>query len=52
MIAGHYATALVAEKRAPSGHIAYYLAASQLPDLAWYGLSVFGLAPAAAHRVA
>ncbi|MEM6931817.1 MAG: hypothetical protein AAF602_33100, partial [Myxococcota bacterium] len=43
MIAGHYATAVVAKQQAPAGHIVYYLAASQLPDLAWLGLASVGL---------
>jgi hypothetical protein len=43
MIAGHYATALVAQQRAPRGQIAFYLVASQLPDLAWYGMAALGL---------
>lgn len=49
MIAGHYATALAAERRVPTGRIAYYLAASQLPDLAWFALDLFGLAPVHTH---
>lgn len=49
MIAGHYATALVAKDYVPSVHIAYYLAASQLPDLAWYSLAVVGMAPLHSH---
>lgn len=49
MIAGHYATAIVAKQHAPRGHIAFYLAASQLPDLAWYGLAGLGLAPVHSH---
>ena len=49
MIAGHYATALVAKQRVPLGHVAFYLAASQLPDLVMTSLASFGLAPAHSH---
>lgn len=43
MFAGHYATALVAKQKAPRGHIAYFLVASQLPDLLWLGFDLVGL---------
>ena len=45
MLAGHFATALVARQYAPRGHIAYYLAASQLPDLLWHAFHFTGLEP-------
>ena len=46
MLTGHLTTAIAAKQHAPRGHIAYYLVASQLPDLLW--LAVFywvGLEP-------
>lgn len=43
MFAGHFATALIAKQQAPKGHIAYFLAASQMPDLLWLTFSFAGL---------
>lgn len=43
MIAGHYTTALVANQRSSRGHIAYFLAASQGPDLVWLCLAAVGV---------
>ena len=45
MLAGHYATALVAKQHAPGGAITYYLVASQLPDLLWLLFHFLGLEP-------
>lgn len=45
MLAGHFTTALVAKQQAPRGHIAYYLVASQLPDLLWLVFHYLGLEP-------
>ena len=46
MLAGHFTTALIAKQQAPRGHIAYYLIASQLPDLLWLALFAWvGLEP-------
>ena len=43
MLAGHYATALVAKQKAPKGTLLYYLIASQLPDLLWLVFHYLGL---------
>lgn len=43
MLAGHYTTALVAKQHVPRGHLAYYLVASQLPDLLWLPFHYLGL---------
>lgn len=45
MLAGHYATALVAKQKAPKGTLLYYLIASQLPDLLWLLFHYLGLEP-------
>jgi hypothetical protein len=45
MLAGHYATALVARQKVPAGALAYYLIASQLPDLLWLVFHYLGLEP-------
>ena len=50
MLAGHYATALVAHQRAPTRRLpayllAWYLAVSQLPDLLWLLFHTIGLEP-------
>ena len=45
MLAGHFTTALVAKQQAPRGHLAYYLVASQLPDLLWLLFHYLGLEP-------
>ena len=49
MIAGHYATALVPEKTPSAAQLAFFLTASQLPDLAWFGLTFLGLEPVHTH---
>jgi|GEM_PF-236066 len=43
MLAGHFATALVAKQHAPRGHLVFYLLASQLPDLLWLVFHYLGL---------
>lgn len=45
MLAGHFATAIVAKQHAARGHFAYYLVASQLPDLLWLTFDILGLEP-------
>ncbi len=45
MLAGHFATAILAKQRAPGAHFGYYLAASQLPDLLWLTFGLLGLEP-------
>jgi hypothetical protein len=50
MLAGHYATALVAHQHAPTRRLpahllAWYLAVSQLPDLLWLLFHTLGLEP-------
>ena len=49
MIAGHYATALVPEQTPTAGLLAFFLVASQLPDLAWFALTFLGLEPVHTH---
>jgi hypothetical protein len=43
MLAGHYATALVAYQKFPKGTLLYFLIASQLQDLLWFTLHYLGL---------
>jgi len=43
MVAGHFATALVARQQAPAGPLAFYLAISQLPDILWHTLHFLGI---------
>ena len=45
MFAGHFATAVAAKQHAPKGHIAYFLVASQMPDLLWLGFHFMGIEP-------
>jgi len=45
MLAGHYATALVANQKFSTGTLLYFLIASQLQDLLWLTLHYFGLEP-------
>ena len=49
MIAGHYATALVPEQTPSAALLAFFLIASQLPDLAWFALTFLGLDPVHTH---
>lgn len=51
MLAGHYATALVAKQKAPAGTLLYYLIASQLPDLLWLVFHYLGLEPTTPNDV-
>jgi len=43
MLAGHYATALVAYQKQPKGTLVYFLIASQLQDLLWFTFHYLGL---------
>ena len=43
MLAGHYATALVAYQKYPKGTLLYFLIASQLQDLLWFSFHFLGL---------
>ena len=43
MLAGHYATALVAYQKYPKGTLLYFLIASQLQDLLWFIFHYLGL---------
>ena len=43
MLAGHYATALVAYQKYPKGTLLYFLFASQLQDLLWFFFHYLGL---------
>ncbi len=43
MLAGHYATALVAYQKYPKGTLLYFLFASQLQDLLWFIFHYLGL---------
>jgi len=43
MLAGHYATALVAYQKYPKGTLVYFLIVSQLQDLLWFAFHYLGL---------
>ncbi len=43
MLAGHYATALVAYQKYPKGTLLFFLLASQLQDLLWFAFHYLGL---------
>ncbi len=43
MLAGHYATALLAHQKFPKGTLLYFLIASQLQDLLWFTFHYLGL---------
>lgn len=43
MLAGHYATALVAYQKYPKGTLLYFLMVSQLQDILWFTFHYFGL---------
>ncbi len=45
MVAGHFATALVARQHAPRGALVFYLVISQLPDALWHIFHFLGLEP-------
>mgnify|MGYP001132837321 CR=1 FL=1 len=45
MLAGHYATALVAYQKFPKGTLLYFLIAAQLQDLMWFTFHYLGFEP-------
>ena len=45
MVAGHFATSLVAKRLVPAGHLAFYLVIAQLPDVLWHVFHFAGLEP-------
>ena len=45
MLAGHYATALVAYQKYPKSSLLYFLIASQLQDILWFTFHYLGLEP-------
>lgn len=45
MLAGHFATALVARQHTPTAPLAFYLVISQLPDFVWQVLHFAGVEP-------
>lgn len=45
MLAGHFATALVANQKFPKGTLLYFLIASQLQDFLWFTLHYLGVEP-------
>ena len=45
MIAGHYATALVAHQKFPKGTLLFFLVASQFQDIFWFVFHYLGLEP-------
>lgn len=45
MLAGHFATALVANQKFPKGTLLFFLIASQLQDLLWFTFHYLGLEP-------
>jgi hypothetical protein len=45
IIAGHYATALVAHQKFPKGTLLFFLVASQFQDLFWFVSHYLGLEP-------
>lgn len=45
MIAGHYATALIAHQKLPKGTLLFFLVASQFQDLLWFIFHYLGLEP-------
>lgn len=45
MIAGHYATALIAHQKFPKGTLLFFLVASQFQDLLWFIFHYLGLEP-------
>lgn len=47
MIAGHYATALIANQKFPKGTLLFFLVASQFQDLLWFVFHYLGLEPTA-----
>lgn len=51
MIAGHYATALIAHQKFPKGTLLFFLAASQFQDLLWFVFHYLGLEPTTPNDV-
>jgi hypothetical protein len=51
MIAGHYATALIAHQKFPKGTLLFFLAASQFQDLFWFVFHYLGLEPTTPNDV-
>lgn len=51
MLAGHYATALVAYQKYPKGTLLYFLIVSQLQDLLWFVFHYLGLERTAPNDV-
>lgn len=51
MLAGHYATALVADQHTPRKALFFFLVASQLPDLLWLVFALAGLEPTRPENV-
>ena len=45
MLAGHFATALVAKQKFPKGSLLFFLIASQFQDLLWFVFHYLGLEP-------
>ncbi|MCH9681491.1 MAG: hypothetical protein K0V04_08665 [Deltaproteobacteria bacterium] len=45
MLAGHFATAIIAKQHGPRAPFAFYLVVSQLPDLLWLTFHFLGLEP-------
>ena len=45
MLAGHYATALIAHRKFPKGTLLFFLVVSQLQDLLWLVFHYLGLEP-------
>lgn len=45
MVAGHFATALIARQHAPRGTLFFYLLISQLPDILWHFFHFLNLEP-------
>lgn len=51
MIAGHYATALIAHQRFPKGTLLFFLIASQFQDVLWLAFHYLGLEPTSPNDV-
>lgn len=51
MIAGHYATALIAHQKFPKGTLLFFLAVSQFQDIFWFVFHYLGLEPTTPNDV-
>lgn len=51
MIAGHYATALIAHQKFPKGTLLFFLFASQFQDVLWFVFHYLGLEPTTPNDV-